>query len=358
MLTGLSREAKTIGDHCVKPEKTKIATADEILSEKCEENYILAGVMHKLVHRDHDKQDEGGNPCAKKQKKGCNRIYQFGDRTGQTCCIITDTQETAKTLMKLVIDAPAIGQCFVLFEPTGEGHQSSRQDMPVYQTSVALLPLKDGFMQLFPTVPPKPPTLANETTFFVLHHVKLRWVQAELVGKGDVFPASCTSFLCDRKEPLRTNGACGCFSHSAKGNFSPVVLEGNILSENNDEGDDETFNIKKDRSCRTTCMFITQPDAMGIWQQSDRLSLTNTGLRASIKECCKHVNKNHGFTLCGTVARGEVQDASDEQAKVASDKIAHHICYSQPAKYALLKDAECVKLKFIHSSTLPATSTS
>ena len=109
----------------------------------------------------------------KKQKKNYNRIYQFGNRAGKTCCIISDEQNIARSLVNLLVDAPAIGQCFLLIEPTTKQSQALRQDMPVIQTSMTMLPLKDQFIISFPIIIPRPPTLANETTFFVLHNLKL-----------------------------------------------------------------------------------------------------------------------------------------------------------------------------------------
>jgi hypothetical protein len=214
-------------------------------------------------------------------------------------------------------------------------------------------------MQEFWGIAPKPPTLMKETTFFTLHGIKLRWVQISLRGKVDVYQPSCPSFLCDRKEPIKINHACGCFSHPGEGNFSPVVLEGAIISDDKDNGGNEIFNVKNDRSCRTACMFVTRPDSMGMLQLLDRLS-TTTGLRKSIEKCHKHVNKNGGFTVCGTIARGEIQDASDEQVKIASEKTACRICYSQPTKLGVLRDANCLKLKFtcsMPSASMPALST-
>lgn len=348
ILQGLIKEALPLAAHYIKDGETDLASIEDIVSEKYEENYILVCVLYKLVHKDHDKQDEGGNPYSKKQKKGYNRIYQFGDGTGQTCCVMCENQENARTFMNLMVDVPAVGQCFVLIEPTAKIGQALRQDMPVLDVSTTFLPLKDEFMQLFPTVVPKPPTLANETTFFILHGVKLRWVQTELRGKGDVQPASCPSFLCDRQEPLRINHACGCFSHSTKGNFSPVVLEGTIISDDSKNEENKRFSVKNDRSYRTTCMFITRPDSIGILQKLDRLKLT-TDLRASVKKCYEYINGHGGFTLCGTITRGEVQDASDENVMVASEKITYHVCYSQPTQLKLLHDIGYRKLKFIYS---------
>jgi hypothetical protein len=161
-LAGLIKEARPIRDHFVKNGKTKIAAVDEILSGKSGENCASARVTHKLVRGNHDKQDEGGNPNAEEQGEGCNRIYQFGDRTGRTCCGTSDNQETAKTVMQFVIDAPAVGQCFVLIDPATKDGQTLRQDTPVFHASTALLPLKDDFMQLFPTVLPCLPSLADE----------------------------------------------------------------------------------------------------------------------------------------------------------------------------------------------------
>ena len=350
ILKGMTKEALVIANHYIKnDDTTNIASIEDIVSEKFEENHILVCILYKLVHKDHDKQDEGGNLYSKKLKKGYNRIYQFGDRTGQTCCVICENQENAKTLINFMVDVPAIGQCFVLIEPTAKAGQELRKDMPVLHVATTFLPMKDEFMQNFPSVVPKPPTLANETTFFVFRNIKVRWVQVDLRGKGDVYPASCPSFLCDRQEPFRSNHACGCFSHAGKGTFSPVVLEGTIIS-------NENFNVKNDRSYRTTCMFIFRPDSIGLLHKNERLELT-TDLRASVKKCYQHINDNGGFTICGSITRGEIRDASDEQVMVASEKITHHICYSQPTDMSLLTDTNYMALKFTYKKPTASNQT-
>jgi hypothetical protein len=337
--TKVVKEAQYIAKHYLKDD-TKIATIDEIVAETYEENYVLVCVMHRMVHKDHQKQEDGGNPY-KKQKKNYNRIYQFGDKTGQVCCIITEEQSIARALNNFLVDAPAIGQSFLLIEPTPGTGQTLRQDMPVLDVALPMLPLNDEFMENFPVVVPTPPSLANETTFFLLHNLKLRWVAVDMRGKGDVFLPSCTSFLCDRKEPLRTNHACGCFSHSAKGNLSPVVLEVTIIC--------DEFTARKDRSYRTTRMFVRLPDSIGILQQAERLAHT-TNIRKSVKKCYDFINSHGGFTVCESITRGEIQDSSETQAaKVASERVTYHVCYSQPTQLHILDTNEYKRLKFVYT---------
>jgi hypothetical protein len=177
--------------------------------------------------------------------------------------------------------------------------------------------------------------------FFLLRNLKLRWVGVDIRGKGDVFLPSCTSFLCDRKEPLRTNHACGCFSHLAKGNLSRVVLEGTIIC--------DEFTARKDRSYRTTRMFVRLPDSMGILQQAERLAHT-TNIRKSIKKCYDFINSHGGFTVCGSITRGEMQDSSETQtAKVASERVSDHVCYSQPTQLRIILTNEYKRLKFVYT---------
>jgi len=354
ILSNLTGEASIIAGHYLDSETTKISTIADIIERKYEENYVLVCVMHKMVHKDHDKQEEPANVFSKKAKKAYNRIYQLGDINGQTCCIISESQEVAKRLINLLVDTSAIGRCFVLFEPTVRSGQSLRQDMPVFEINTTMLPLNDGFINNFPMAVPKAPTLANETTFFVLHGLKLRWVQTEVRGKGDIFPPSCPSYLCDRKEPQKVTNACGCFSHSLRGNLSPVVLEGTIISDDTSSGSDKMFTVIRDRSFKTTLMFIESPDSLGISQHTDRL-ISTKGIRKSVEKCYKYINTNGGFTVCGSITRGEIQDASEAMAKIASEQTNYHICYSQPTQLSVLKDPEYKKLKFNYSVPVPGT---
>ena len=98
-------------------------------------------------------------------------------------------------------------------------------------------------------------------------------------------------------------------------------------------------------------MFINRPDGMGILQQSERLQHT-PAIRKCVTECCNYINNHNGFTVCGSIARGEVQDASEQQSKVASEKVSYRICYSQATQLKVFERAEYKKLKFTYTMPL------
>jgi hypothetical protein len=70
------------------------------------------------------------------------------------------------------------------------------------------------------------------------------------------------------------------------------------------------LSIHPDCSYRTTQMFINSPDSMGILQQTKQLAYTYN-IRSSVKKCYQDINRHGEFTVCDSITRGEIQDASD-----------------------------------------------
>ena len=102
---------------------------------------------------------------------------------------------------------------------------------------------------------PKEGTM-GEQTFFLMKNQTIKLIQSTLIGSSHVNPPCCQGRFCDRKMiGTKTNESCGCFAkHSS---VAPVVLQYNVSW---NEAKQLKCVIKKERSYRTTDLFIEQPD--------------------------------------------------------------------------------------------------
>ena len=213
-------------------ESTVIATVPDILKDAYEENYILVGLLYKILHVNHDKTDMTNKTfySQKKQKKNYNRMFMFGSFDGTCFCVIAKNEKRAKAMMNVCTgNSIGVGQPFILIKPKQVPWQYLRRDMPVLEISLPFLPLQTNITPLLSQQEIRAPNQAEETTFFFLHNVEARFVCCEIRGKGDVEPPSCSGLLCDRKEAEKICHACGCFNNPMLGNVSPIVLEYSLV---------------------------------------------------------------------------------------------------------------------------------
>lgn len=213
--------------------------------------------------------------------------------------------------------------------------------MVIVATSVPFLPCNMNLLSQLPETNPRHPSEANETNSFLIHSQTMSFASVDLRGKGDINPPSCPSFLCDRKDPLRGNRSCGCFTHPTTGNLSPVVLECTVSN-------GTMFKVPFCCSYRTTRMFVVNPESIGILQREERVCQVRK-IRTAVKACAEYVNANGGWTICGTITRGEAQDVSDPHKKVASERVTFHLATIIPTNQAILKEQNYARLKYRYS---------
>ena len=343
ILQHVAKDANNLASAYLNNQTKFMYIKDVINDNDCLENYAVIVVLFKITHANHDHvEDPSKQGPFKKQKKCYNHIFMFGDLLGNVCCVIGETDNQSRSSMHFCGDLIAIGQPFVLVEPKYDG-STLRKDMPVLQISNPFIPLADAILSSLPEVEPRPPSEANETSFFFLRNLKLLFVGAELRGKGDIKPPSCPSRLCDRMEPLKPSQSCGCFSHPA-GNVSSVVLESTIISESTNEI--RTFKVMLNRSYRTTKLFLRNPESIALVPQQERINQV-VAIHQKIKECSVFINSNGGFTVSGVITRGESPVESNPNEKVVSEHATYHVCYSQPTNLSLTKsNLEFTKLQY------------
>ena len=339
--------AKVIGDTYLSDDTSISSVEDIIEGNEEDENYVLVAMLLKLTHVNHDKQEDSSSKVNtfKKQKRNYDRILQFGDTSGNVFCIIYERESHSSRGLKYCADMIAVGTTFLLIEPKlSPSGQTLRTDMPVMETSLPLVPLSDRIMRFWPQVPCRPPTEANETTFFLLQQLSLEIKSADFRGKGDIHPASCMGLLCDRQNILKASKSCGCLVQRTQGSSSGIVLECTITSLINPE-ENRFFSIHYYRSYRLTSLMVKNPETVAILQQTERISRV-LDLRKAIKLCYTHINSHDGFTVGGYITRGEIADASDATHKIDSEKVHYHLAYVFPSRFLLDKDTNYCQLKY------------
>ncbi len=135
--------------------------------------------------------------------------------------------------------------------------------------------------------------------------------------------------------------------------MSPVVLEYCLVF----KADGAPFEpVKKERSFRTTLLFISSAETLGVLQQIDR-NVQSWRLQECVKKCNDYVNAHGGFTLGGTVSRGLVHDISDPNARVLNESSTFHICYAMLTDPKIERKPEYRALKYTHEKTSSASPT-
>ena len=238
-----------------------------------------------------------------------------------------------------------VGTLFIIWEPTPTG-SALRLDMPFIETTQPIFPLQQFVYSLLSTTLPTVPSSANETSFFLLQNQTLKFVRAELRGKGDQKQPSCSGKLCYRKEEYKANNACGCFK--ADPNLSSGVIELSIISKH--------INVHNNRSLRLTNLLVKNADLLARLNPTERATHKEP-LRLKVKDATNYINTNAGFTITGYVNRGESMDASDLNEKVASERVLFHITYCYPTDLTIPTQEGFKTFIYNHNNNQPGNST-
>jgi hypothetical protein len=346
---------------------TKIWNLKQTLEDQIEDNYVNLCILIRMTRVNHDQREvdaRGGYPNKKQKKHNYNRMFLFADTgtTNTVFAIFCETDKQSRTATHYAGDIIGIGQPFIIIAPKYK-EQCWKIDCPVLQTSLPWIPLKISIMSRIPEILPHPPAEINEATCFLIHNKTVIFKSIELRGKGDMEPPSCSSFLCDRKEPLKVNKCCCCFNRPVMGNLSPVVMESTVIVGHND-----SIIVHYHRSYRTTLLFINNPETIGMLQPEDRI-IQFRAYGFCVQKCYTYINSNGGFTIGGYIQRGESVDQSDTTEKIASLRPTFHLTYIMPTDIHIRERPEYKVLKYnyvpcvaesgtvINSGTAPAVTT-
>ena len=312
--------------------------------------HITVGVLYKVTHFNHSQMTDAQNiqNRLKKNKQIYDRIFMFGDVHGGTFCVIMDTETCSRRFVPLFIDVVAVGQPYVLLGLISESGGQLRTDMPVLCTRRAGVPLMTSMVPQLRTINMNEPDEGAETTFFIQHGRTVELWEIWLVGKGDIYPTTCSGKFCDRmnifKKPTQV---CGCFYNQSAANRSSVVLECHLRW---NAIPNRKFEVTNNRSLRTTELFIDNPDLYETMSMQQRLSFTHT-LSDAVLLAADYINTHGGFTVMGTCSRGEINDRSNEAERIAAVKCTWSVCYLQPTDLVVLQHEEYQNLKFKHVLT-------
>ena len=307
-------------------------------------NYITVGILYRVTHFNHNSMTESTSLTLKfkKQKKEYDRIYMFGDLDGSTFCIIHYSERTSRQACSLCLEQCVIGQPFVLVLLTSPQNKDLKTDMPVLSSDVQILPLQQTFVRELPLINITYPTESQETCFFLQRKCQVNPVNVKLAGKGDIFKPNCGGVFCDRMHITeRDTEKCGCFCVAASASRSSVVLQCNVYA----EAPKEKFVVMKHRSYRTTVLFFHD---IGLFEQSSetkRLQM-RFDLEQTVQQACAYINEHGGFTIMGTLSRGQIHDESNQAADIAAVRVVWAICYLQPTNLNILKTEEYMNLQF------------
>jgi hypothetical protein len=121
-----------------------LASIQEILKDAYKENYIVIGILYKILHANHDKTDMTTFYSPKKQRKNYNRMFMFGSFDGTCFWVIAENKHRAKAMMIFCAgNSIGVGQPLVLIEPKQvPRRQYLRKDMPVLEISLPCLPVQ------------------------------------------------------------------------------------------------------------------------------------------------------------------------------------------------------------------------
>ena len=69
-------------------------------------------------------------------------------------------------------------------------------------------------------------------------------------------------------------------------------------------------------------------------------------LEQTVQQACAYINEHGGFTIMGTLSRGQIHDESNQAADIAAVRVVWAICYLQPTNLNILKTEEYMNLQF------------
>jgi hypothetical protein len=356
-VTDLLTHAHTEGSSILRSwinDTTELWNLKRTLENELEDNYVNLCILIRMTHVNHDQKEveaRGGYSNKRQKKHNYNRMFLFADTTNTVFAIFCETDKQSRTATHYTGDIIGIGQPFVIIRPRYK-EQCWKIDCPVLQTSLPWIPLKISILSKIPNILPHPPAEINEATSFLIHNKTVIFKSIELRGKGDISPPSCSSFLCDRKEPLKVNKCCCCFNRPVMGNLSPVVMESTVIIGHTDD----IMIVHYNRSYRTTLLFLNNPETIGMLQPEDRI-IQFRAYGKCVQECYTYINTNGGFTVGGYIQRGESIDQSDPTEKIASLRPTFHVTYLMPTNFSIRERPEynILKFNYIPSTTESAT---
>ena len=329
-------------------ETTEIVNVERLLNDKTLEDYVVIGILFGITH--HHKNDDDDNMSKspygqrKRPKKNYNRIFYFGGLNGTTFCHISESERSSLILLNILDNEVAVGTPFLIYEPTTKKYNDTlKLNQLEILTKYPFIPMSCEIYNKIPDIQPNPSKQIGEQTMFLLKEQMIRLYRCLLIGVQNAEPPSCQGRLCDRKMiTTKTNVSCGCFVK--KDTSKPVVLEFSV-------GDWEVATTHeceiKERSYRTTKLFVRHPDKLGSSKYFIAGGTELQRLRSSIRNTVNKINEDFGgFTIIGTMSRGSLRDISDQTEETPAPHPTTRLCYLMPTNLSCTTNPQLVALKY------------
>jgi hypothetical protein len=256
-----------------------------------------------------------------------DRLFYFADLStpGKCFAIMTETVSQTDLLMSHSRQNVGVGDVFAIIEPD-QVLRALQGDIPLVNTGKPLYPLvNSGFAVAVPLVVPE----AGKQHYFYLRNVSVQLTKVEAVN------SSCNGTLCDRQSPIMPTGSCGCLYSNRT---CSIVLDMTVTFKHTDSnGYENQYSVPHFRSWRTSKLFIQPMPSTA--DRSVYLAHTREirDVAANIKNI---VNQNDGWTIVGWYRKGEIVDASANQAttgnEITSDNHPIHISSLFPTRPSCL----------------------
>lgn len=262
-----------------------------------------------------------------------DRLMICGDLTDGGNCfamIWPDAEEGRKRCFN-ISGGISLGNIIYIGEPKKQD-STLGSSMPIVKSVWRVIPIMFNATTEISAVLPQVrlviPKESGEHRYFVYHNLKVEIFGFRLAYED----VSCAGRFCDRAFPRIANVHCGCFQPSAS--LNPTVGEFNVNVVFPDrttyEGDNETT-IQDFRSLRTTELFFENLEDFAS-QENLIIEQRTAQMRAKIAGMNAYINENGGWTVVGWFRRGDVTDASTEDAKVEAESVTLHISTLIPSK--------------------------
>ena len=127
--------------------------------------------------------------------------------------------------------------------------------------------------------------------------------------------------------------------------MSPIVLEYTVNFRCPKALEDV---IVRDRSCRTSRLFLKDIHMLGLMRPEDRCLAGNL-IADCVHKCNDYIHRHEGYTVCRAVSKRVVSDLFDGRViAIAEDK--HEIFYLMQTNMSILLGKDYKKLMYVLST--------
>ena len=280
----------------------------------------------------------------------CDRMIEFGDLQDQNRCfaVIFRDARQSQNMLKNFLDVILLGMPVQIGLPKMTTTRMARLECPVLETNDALVPCTewpDDLTKLFPEVELKAPDTPGQMVYGIHHGTQIEVSRFRHVKGHNV---SCRGRLCDRSRAINSqNVHCGCIFNQCD-HFDCVAEMTITLPVPHHVNSTGKLDIDDFRSLRFTELIIDDHTA---FQKSTNDCFTSKCIKhkRAVDKLVNHVNDNGGWSWVVWHRKGEIRDASSQEAMVENYDTKLHLVLLIPTNPMIRKhkdkDFESMRLK-------------